>query len=62
MDNGFICKDCGSNDNKEGLISRSNVVSLKAKTITNGSMIKVTFCAKCGVIQKMQVLDVDKIK
>ncbi len=50
MDNGFICKDCGSNDKKEGLISRSNVVSLKAKTITNGSMIKVTFCAKCGVI------------
>lgn len=58
----LICKECGSNKMKQGLLSRSNVVSLHAKTITNGSMVKVVFCAECGVIQMMQVLDVDKIK
>ncbi|MEN8435939.1 hypothetical protein NX821_003199 (plasmid) [Clostridium septicum] len=62
MNINFICKDCGNNKIKEGLLSRSNVVSLNAKTVTNGSMLKVSFCSKCGVIQKMQVLDPDKIK
>lgn len=58
----LICKECGNKKMKEGLVSRSNVVSLNAKTITNGSMLKITFCAECGTVLKMQVLDPNKIK
>lgn len=57
-----ICTVCGSEEMKTGkLMGIASLQSLSSRSGLGGSELNLTFCAKCGEVRSIKVVEPDKI-
>lgn len=57
------CPICGSEKTKQGkLMGIATLQSMDARSGIGGSELNFTFCAECGEVLGIKVVDPDKIK